>query len=150
MTEDEYRAFYENSVTSYAEAKIASGNWSDAVADERARREYGELLPSGLSTPDQHFFTIRESETGAGIGALWFEVQRGTGKTKAYVNDLLIDAPHRRKGHATAAMRLLEDRARQMGCTDLALHVFAHNKEAIALYRILGMETTNLVMAKGL
>ncbi|EQD45936.1 protein containing GCN5-related N-acetyltransferase, partial [mine drainage metagenome] len=52
--------------------------------------------------------------------------------------------------YAAAALRELENVAKQAGADRISLHVFAHNEGAISLYRKLGYEPTNLVLSKRL
>ena len=56
----------------------------------------------------------------------------------------------RRRGYAYAAMRRAEARARAAGAERLGLHVFGGNVGARALYRRLGLEETDVMMAKWL
>ena len=47
-------------------------------------------------------------------------------------------------------MGLVDDEARKLGVSSIALHVFAHNQVARALYEKMGYRTTNLWMSKDL
>ena len=68
----------------------------------------------------------------------------------AYLYELAIWPQYRRQGHAEAAMRAFERRARESGCAGVALHVFGHNLKARKLYAKLGFEETNVNMYKPL
>jgi hypothetical protein len=37
---------------------VTSGQWPDETALEQSRKENDELLPQGIVTPDNHFYTI--------------------------------------------------------------------------------------------
>ena len=68
----------------------------------------------------------------------------------AYLCELLIDAPYRRQGYGTEALRAVEPAVRALGIERIALHVFGHNHPARALYEKVGYEETNIHMAKNL
>lgn len=147
MTETEFEAFVASSVPEYARSKVASGQWAEADALERAQREFDQLLPQGLVTPDHHLFTLRD-DGGAPVGTLWFaQMPRGNDRM-AYVYDIAIRADRRRQGWARRAFTALEAEARRRGLSSIVLHVFGHNTAARALYEQLGFEATNIVMAR--
>ena len=66
----------------------------------------------------------------------------------AYICDVSIKAKFQRKGFATRALLALNDKARALGLSGIALHVFGHNAGAQALYLKLGYQTTNIDMYK--
>ena len=146
MTDAEFSAYLEAAIPEFARDKVASGQWAEASAIELSRQGYAELLPEGVSTPDNHLYTIRDD--GAAVGMLWFAAQERAAQRIAYVYDILIDAQHQRKGHATRAFAALEDGVTKLGLSGIALHVFAHNAGALALYQRLGFQATNINMLK--
>jgi ribosomal protein S18 acetylase RimI-like enzyme len=84
------------------------------------------------------------------VGHLWFAVQ-DAGPTRAgYLYNILVKPAYRGRGHAKAALELAEPLAAEHGATSLALHVFAFNTGAQALYRSLGYGITGLNMFKPL
>ncbi len=150
MTELAYARFHEEAVAGYADSNVQAGRWPAEGALERSRREHERLLPQGLATPDQHLFTIHDDVEGVDVGVLWLAVnQHPTGRS-GFIYDVEIAPEHRRKGHARAAFAALEAVARELGLSDIGLHVFAHNEPAQALYRSLGYETTGVNMRKRL
>lgn len=150
MTQEDFVAFAADAVPRYAAEKITSGQWAIADALHLSRKTLDELLPQGLATPDNHFFTIRESREQASIGALWLAVQDRAGKRIGYVYEISIKPEHRRKGHARRALMAIEERARELGLLGMALHVFGHNTRAHALYAKLGYRPTNISMFKAI
>lgn len=149
MTADEFRDFYEASIVDYGQEKVRAGNWSEGEALEKSRQEYRQLLPEGMNTPNNHLYAIR-NDNGERVGSLWLAVEERHGVKTGFIYQLHIDERFRRRGYAAQAMRLLEEEARALGVDTLLLHVFGHNHAAIALYRELGYETTNINMAKKL
>jgi hypothetical protein len=74
MTEPEFAAWLAMSIPAYAADKVAAGQWSEEDSLELSRKEYAELLPQGLETPDNFLFTITDAQAAA-VGALWFAVK---------------------------------------------------------------------------
>jgi ribosomal protein S18 acetylase RimI-like enzyme len=68
----------------------------------------------------------------------------------AYVNDLVVRAPHRRRGLGRALMRAAEVYARGCGARWLGLGVLARNRGARALYDELGFALYHLQLRKPL
>ncbi len=148
MTQEDFLEWKSESVPAYAAEKIASGQWQEAEAIALAQKSFDELLPQGLSTPDNLLFTLRDQDVRVDVGTLWVAVQDRAGKRVAYVYDVVIRPEHQRKGHATRALRALEDEVRSLGLAGIALHVFGHNAAAHALYVKLGYRPTNINMYK--
>ena len=149
MTEAEFQAYLEPAIAEYAAEHVKSGRWSPEESLEKSREEYAQLLPDGLSSVDQHLFSIKD-EFGTQVGMLWFAVRQNGGKRSAFIYDVLIDVAFQRRGYATQAFQALEMLASDMGLTAISLHVFGHNTAARALYEKLGFVTTNLFMKKSL
>ena len=148
MSEAEFSAYIAESIPEYARDKVAAGQWSEDASLELSRQGYEELLPEGLATPDNHFFTVRDAASAQVVGTLWFAVQERAGEKVAYVYDISIRPQHQRQGRGTAVFAALEREARARGLAAIGLHVFGHNTGAQALYDKLGYEATNIVMFK--
>jgi ribosomal protein S18 acetylase RimI-like enzyme len=150
MTQAEFLDYAAESIPDYARDKVASGEWSQEASMELSRREFEELLPHGPATPDNHLFTIRESTSSPVLGMLWFAVKERGGEKVAYVYDVSIQPPYQRRGYATRAFETLEVEVASRGLGGIALHVFGHNRAAIALYEKLAYAPTNMSMFKRL
>jgi GNAT superfamily N-acetyltransferase len=149
MTEAEYPGFASMAISTYADDKVASGQWSEAEALDLATQSFDVLLPRGLETPDHYFFTIR-GDGSITLGVLWIALQKRAGKPIVYVYDLYISPRHRKQGYAAAVFLALENKARDWGLSGIALHVFGHNSGAQALYVMLGFIATDIDMFKPL
>lgn len=149
MSDAEYAAYAEESIPDYAAEKVASGQWTAEESLALAKRSFDELLPQGRHTPDHHLFTVLDGQSVA-VGMLWIAAQVRAGQRIAYVYDVGIKPEHRRKGHAAGAFMALESKARELGLSGVALHVFGHNLAAQALYAKLGYAPTNINMFKPL
>ncbi|HSI59510.1 MAG TPA: GNAT family N-acetyltransferase [Ideonella sp.] len=150
MSETAYGAYLQASIADYAEENVASGRWLEAEALARSRASYESLLPQGLATPDNHIFEIRQSGSVQTVGYLWVAVVVRNGDRSAYIYDVSIHPPYRRRGYAKAAFEALEPVVRGLGLGSIGLHVFAHNPGAQALYEKLGYAVTGLNMQKRL
>ena len=155
MNEAEFRAFLAVAVPSYAQDKVDAGNWQQAQALEFAAQAFKELLPNGLATPDNFLFSI-VAETGSTsaaktpVGVLWFAVGDSGPNRTAFLYNLEVYEPFRRRGYGTGALQALEEKAVQLGLTSIGLHVFGFNRDAQAMYEKMGYVVTNINMAKSL
>lgn len=148
MTPPEYAAAWlDESIPAYAADKVASGQWSQAQSLELSRENNDELLPQGLQTPDNHFYTILDAQ-GSAVGMLWFAVQIKFGSRIAYVYDVSVMPERQREGHAQRAFMALEVEVQSLSLSGIALHVFGFNTGARALYAKLGFEPTNINLFK--
>ena len=148
MTESEFPEFLQRTVPEYAEEKARAGNWAAEESLQKAKEAFDSLLPQGLSTTNQYLFTIEDG--GEAVGNIWLAIQDRADGPIGYLYDVYIAEPFQRRGIATAAMWLLENEATCLGLHALALHVFAHNTAARALYEKLGYQITNLNMSKNI
>ncbi len=149
MTNDEYAEWLEESIPAFAADKVASGQWPEEYSLELSRKENDDLLPQGLETPDNHFFSILDSESAV-VGMIWFAVQTKFNSRIAFVYDVSVRPNRQREGHAMGAFLELENEARRLGLSGIALHVFGHNAGARALYEKLMYQPTNISLFKSL
>jgi ribosomal protein S18 acetylase RimI-like enzyme len=150
---DEYARWMDHLNRGYAEDHVKGGRWTAAEALEKATAETQALLPQGAGTPDHYIHGLREVGSDQTVGVVWFHAGSSAQKPnvrEVFIYDLEIFEPFRGRGYGTAAMRLVEGRARELGLDTIALHVFGHNTVAIALYQKLGYVPTNIRMAKQL
>ena len=147
MTRSEYDAWPAATIPAYAADKVASGQWSSEEALDLSKKEYDELLPLGLETPDNHFFTVVDSRSCA-VGTLWFAVKIKFDARIAYVFDVSVLPERQREGHAFRAFLDLDAEVQRLGLSGIALHVFGHNTGAQALYAKLGFRPTNISLFK--
>lgn len=150
MTDEELRAYLDSAVQDYAQEHVRAGNWSASEAQERAEKEFQQLLPNGVATKNQYLFAIEDTAEVNKVGMLWFAVSEGRPHPMAFIYDFVISEPFRRKGYAMQALLVLEDKVKGMGIDTISLHVFAHNQAARALYEKMGYVTTDIQMSKTL
>ena len=147
MSEGEFKAWRDEAIPNFAKEKVRSGQWAAAESLALSRQAHDELLPHGLSTPNNHFYTIVDDESKP-VGTLWFGVKLSGGTRFAYVFDVRVSSEHQRKGHALRAFEWLEREVIALNLSGIALHVFGHNVAAQALYAKLGFEPTNINLIK--
>ena len=148
MTEKEFQEFLERDIREYAAEKVRAGQWAEAEALQKSRKEHERLLPEGLMTRDHHLFTVRAGEDA--VGVIWLKASLDSPRPTGFIYDLFIAERFRRKGYASQAMLQLEEEARSLGLRQLGLHVFAHNQAAVSLYERLGYRVSSLNMVKDL
>ena len=148
MSDEAFDTYFEQAIEGYAQDNVDSGRWPEEYALQWSRADLEESLPQGLDTPNNYLFEIVSGDGGDSVGALWFAVTEQHDTKSAFVYDIEIAPKHRRKGFAAAAFRALETAAGELGLTNIGLHVFHHNAEAIALYNKLGFRATGLNMLK--
>jgi ribosomal protein S18 acetylase RimI-like enzyme len=146
MTQAEFESYLEPAIADYAEGHVADGQWAPAEALDKARKEFHELLPQGVQTPNQYLFSL-VNDAQQKVGMLWFALR---GQGSAWVYDVRIDEAFRRHGYGSAAFGEMEKKVRALGGIKIALHVFGANHGARAMYEKLGYQTTNVLMAKTL
>lgn len=150
MTESAFADYLAFAIPDFARDKVQSGQWAEHESLQLSRAGYAEMLPLGLATPDNYFYTVHDGTTQMDIGMVWFAAQVRAGQRIAYVYDVYIRPEHQRKGHASRAFAAMEAQALAIGLTGIGLHVFGHNAGAQALYHKLGYVPTNINMFKRL
>jgi GNAT superfamily N-acetyltransferase len=135
MSSEAFDEFRMNLGRDYADELFAAGMTREA-ADERSRAQLGELMPEGLDSAGQAFFTAWVEDRP--VGHLWLSTER----PMAFVYDVAVREDQRRKGYGGAIMNAGALWSREHGHPSLGLNVFAHNPGARALYDSLGYVVT--------
>ena len=133
MTPEEFEIFYRWSLEQHVQELMEEENLSRDAAIREAEAELTQMLPRGLDTPHQQLMTIAETDGGA-VGFLWSLHEETEGRSQSFLCDFAIWEHCRRKGYATAALVLMEQRAAAAGCLESVLFVADRNTAASALY----------------
>ncbi len=149
MSATEFVGFFEDSIPAYAADKVRAGQWSVSESLPLSRQSFDALLPTGLSTPRHHLFSVVDASATV-VGALWIAEQERAGVAVAYLYNIRITPAYQNLGHGTRALQALEAMLPALGLAGIALHVFGHNTAAHALYVRMGYQTTNIMMFKPL
>jgi ribosomal protein S18 acetylase RimI-like enzyme len=150
MEEGEFEDYLARAVPGYAADNVAAGAWDSDGALEKARKAYDQFLPQGLATPDQHLFSLVDTDGQVKLGMIWYMLREGSGSRSAFICDFEIEKEHRRKGYGRLALRRLEEDLGNRGVSKIGLHVFGANVAARSLYESLGYTTTGVNMVKRL
>ena len=149
MSEGKFNSYFKEASRKYAEEKVKAGNWSKENAFELAKQTMKKLLPEGINTKTHHLYSIYDKESNKRIGIIWFKInENGLSNQQMFLYDILINEKYRGKGFGTQTMEKLEEKAKELKCDKILLHVFGHNNSAIALYKKMGYKITNLMMSK--
>jgi GNAT superfamily N-acetyltransferase len=135
MSGERFDEFYANLVRDYADELHAAG-MSREAADEQSRTQSAQLMPDGVDSVGQEFFTAWVGDDP--VGHLWISTER----PMAFVYDVVVREDQRRKGYGEAIMNAGARWSREHGHPSLGLNVFAHNPGARALYDKLGYVVT--------
>ena len=74
MAKADFQDYYSRAHQDYAQEHVKAGNWHPEEAFQRAEQELRQLLPNGLSSENQHLFSIKDEKTETKVGLIWFAV----------------------------------------------------------------------------
>ena len=148
MTEGQYDAFMAISGRDQMEGHVREGRWRAEEAQANMAKLTAQFLPEGQATPNHFFYAVEEMGTGAIAGGLWYMLAEEGETRQFFVVDIQIYEVYRRRGYGTQAFRAMEEKAREMGVRTIALHLFADNHPARAMYQKLGYTGSATSMAK--
>ncbi|MEV6026571.1 GNAT family N-acetyltransferase [Streptomyces sp. NPDC052036] len=134
MTEAEYPEWLASEKTGYIADIVRSGALSPEEAARKSDRDFADLIPEGLATPD-HTFLVLEA-AGEQIGTGWLKHGYLPGVTYGY--SLHIREQHRGKGYGRAAMAVGEQATLAGGDSALLFTVWGGNEVAMNLYTSTG------------
>ncbi|MDQ4055158.1 MAG: GNAT family N-acetyltransferase [Actinomycetota bacterium] len=135
MTTAELETFMDGQVERDVGVRQQAGESPD-VALATAIRQFAELLPDGVRSPDQYPFTALDGDEP--VGTLWL----GTERPGAFIYDVIVRPEHRRKGYGEAIMVAAAQWVEDRGGFAPGLDVFGRNAGARALYDGLGFAVT--------
>jgi GNAT superfamily N-acetyltransferase len=135
MTPGAFDEFFTVLQHDYAE-ELHTAGMSKEAADTQSRTQTAQLIPDGVDSVGQEFFTAWVGEEQ--VGHLWLSTER----PMSFVYDVVVREEQRRKGYGAAIMNAGALWSREHGHFAIGLNVFAHNPGARALYDRLGYEVT--------
>ena len=148
MDEDQYSDFIKLSERDQIEGQVRVGRWRADEAEARMAELKAQFLPEDLATPDHFFWAVQYTDSGEQVGGLWVALVEEAGQRAFFVFDIQVYEPYRRRGYGTQAFLAMEEKAREMDVSSIALHVFEDNLPARAMYHKLGYSGTGSQMAK--
>jgi ribosomal protein S18 acetylase RimI-like enzyme len=148
MTAEEFDAWQEAAIQSYAADIARSTGVGLGPALARSREQFAQLLPEGLATERTWLMRVLD-QGGSDVGVLWIG-PHPTRDGAAFVYDVEIDAAWRGQGLGRAAMQAAEALATREGIPAIGLSVFGFNDGARRLYESLGYQVVATQMLKEL
>ncbi|MGW5479529.1 GNAT family N-acetyltransferase [Streptomyces sp. NPDC004008] len=136
MTEAEYPGWLAAEKTAYVADIVRSGALSREEAVRKSDRDFTDLIPEGLATPD-HTFLVLEA-AGEKIGTGWLKHGFLPGVTYGY--SLHVREQYRGKGYGRAAMAVGEQATLAGGDSALMFTVWGGNEVAMNLYTSTGYQ----------
>jgi len=130
----QFEKFKNFSIHEYAKDFIKSNNYTEEMALKRAEEDMYNIIPQGLDTPNNYFFSIL-NENKEDVGYIWYMLE---GNKDAFLCDLYIKEEFRRKGYAEQTLERMEYEVKQFGCKAIILNVFDFNIAARGLYEKCG------------
>jgi ribosomal protein S18 acetylase RimI-like enzyme len=149
MSEKDYEKFYERALREYTKDVAQSNAQSIEESLPITTKQMKDLLPKGMKT-EKNFFYCMYDDQEKNVGDLWFAVMDIKGRDKIFIFDIFVDASTRGQGIGKKALTWLEEKTRENSLSEIALHVFGHNKRAQKLYSEMGYEITSIQMVKKL
>ncbi|MEX0379778.1 GNAT family N-acetyltransferase [Leuconostoc sp. MS02] len=147
MDPNHFQQYINFAVNEYAAEKVAAGTWTPEAAQKNAQLTYDRLLPNGLETPDNFFYSIfNDSEV---VGYIWFATD-SENSSMAFIFDFEIYKAYQNRGFGSKTLDLVSRETKNMGYTSLGLHVFGSNSRAIHVYQKSGFNITDIKMQKKL
>ncbi|MER6568803.1 GNAT family N-acetyltransferase [Streptomyces sp. NPDC001093] len=134
MTQAEYPHWLAFEKAAYVGDIVRSGALSHEEAVRKSDRDFADLIPQGLATPDNTFLVLEDR--GEDIGTGWLKHGHLPGVTYGY--SLHIKEQHRGNGYGRAAMAAGEQATLEAGDTTLMFTVWGGNEVAMNLYTSAG------------
>ena len=140
MSDREYADFAQLQVAEYALQHVRAGEWPEAEARARSRRELKELL-SGDLRPSGHGFW-RGRVAGVAVGWVWVAPAPpfvpGDRAAVRWLAQITVEESQRGRGVGRQLLATLEELLAEAGVRELWLRVFDWNLPARRLYQAAG------------
>lgn len=111
----------------------------DASPKKFAESKWSQMLPDGINTENNYFWTIKKLDSVEPIGHLW--LLKHPEKKKTFIADIFLKKEYRGTGYGTLVLKLVEKIAKKDHLSKvIELHVFKHNPRAVKLYERIEFE----------
>ncbi|AUG76989.1 Acetyltransferase [Kitasatospora sp. MMS16-BH015] len=152
MTEAEYEIWLAEEKEAYVGGMLGAGTWTEAEARTKSDKDFAELLPQGLHTPENSVLLLLDKGVGGTdgaegepVGTAW--LKHGYLPGVSYGYSLRVHPEHRGKGYGRDAMAVGEQATLAGGDQALMFNVFGGNAVAINLYTTAGYAVLEEVRA---
>lgn len=140
MKEIEFEKWSKISQEDYIKDLMENFAYSENKAKVEAIKEVQNLLPEGINTPLQSFYTYEKD--GKDIGYIWFS----TKESAVFLLDIIILPEYQSLGFGTTMMKKLIEMLSLSDIKEIELRVSPNNERAKRLYDTLGFKITGLDM----
>ena len=82
------------------------------------------------------------------LGFIWAYVHQFREENRMYVSEIRVKEEYRKHGIGNQMLRMVEDKAREMGLGAVYLHAEANNPEALRFYKAVGYCEERIQMRK--
>lgn len=119
MTQAEYDDWRPGAIAGYAADHVRAGSMPADGAQEMAEKQFADLLPEGVATPEHHLLTPQVDNSA--VGFLWLHIPNGPQHQAAFIYDIEVNPNLRGQGLGRAIMLVSEDYASRTRCQIAAL-----------------------------
>ncbi|WP_372712863.1 GNAT family N-acetyltransferase [Ilyobacter sp.] len=143
MKNEEYDVIKGKLISDYAKEKVRVGHWQEDEAIELSKETLEKILKDGVDTSNHHIMNAYEDEEKK-VGFIWFNIFNKS----VFVNALCIYDEFKGKDYEIKIVEALEEKSYDYAAKKINLHSFGYNEGAIAAYRKMGYEITDVYMNK--
>jgi len=101
MNQAQFTGFMAAVCPSYVAERAAADHVSLEMAEQYARVQLARLLPDGHLTVGHRFLRVLSTDSGQGVGDVWFWID--SENKQAFLYYIAVLPEHRRRGFASAA-----------------------------------------------
>lgn len=115
-------------------------------------KKYTDEALLALFCDDSRPVFVRTDENDRAVGHAFCVIEETKGvpnlhdRKTLYIDDICVDAAHRRQGVAAELYRFVREYARSVGCCQITLNVWEMNPGAKRFYESMGMKPLKTVM----
>lgn len=146
MSKTDYTLYSNEGIKKIAKEYVLSGYCTEEESLQISKTVFSNYLPDGVDTKDNYIFNIINDKNEK-VGIIWF------GKVKndeVFIYDFSINTNFQRQGYGKQSMINLEKFVKSLGINKISLHIFGHNKAALALFEKMGYNAFSIDMFKSI
>jgi len=125
--------------------EIYKGDFSGLKIDSEVIKN---VLIEGFDDKYHTILVIEENNQMIGFGDVWIYPEFGHAGNSAYLHNLFVKKEHQKKGHGKKLINKLITIAREKKATAFHITTSFKNKNAIALYKKMGIDDEGLLLDK--
>lgn len=147
LQESEFDDFRKLSIHNYATGIATNTGLGIDTVIASAAKQFDEAFTEKLNSPNNAVFKLID-DSGRQCGYLWFGIRGPDYLRRVFILDIFVEEFARGKGYGKFMLQWLDQKTKELGYHEIALHAFAYNTPAITLYEKMGYKLTNVHMAK--